>query len=125
MSNNISFLGRIGSDPELRQVGENTVLDFSLVHDVGFGQNKKPFWIRTSLWNKRATALQPYLKKGDQIYVTGELSQREYTNKEGQEKTSIELKIVDLELVSNKGGENSPAPQSPAATAETESDAPF
>jgi len=126
MSNNISFLGTIGKDPELRQVGEHKVLQFSLANNIGWGDKKKTLWWSCGLWNKRADAMQSILKKGMQVYVTGEVDTREYEGKNGKG-FSLELKIMDLDLVnrSDDGEGSSQAPQSPAATPETDTDMPF
>jgi len=62
--NSCTFVGRIGRDPELKQVGENDLLSFSLASDTGFGDNKKTIWLDCSIWGKRAKSFQPHLKKG-------------------------------------------------------------
>lgn len=140
MSNNISFIGRIGNDPELKQIGQNDLLELNVANNVGFGERQSTNWFRCSIWGKRATSLQPHLTKGKQIFVTGQLSLREYTNKEGEKRISPDIRVAELEFFgSERSSEpqntsspsasapsNSTVPAAPAAsTPETEDDMPF
>ena len=64
MSNNISFIGRVGNDPELKQVGQNDILELNIANNVGFGERKSTNWFRCSIWGRRAVSLQPHMTKG-------------------------------------------------------------
>lgn len=100
MSNVFSFTGTVGRDAEVRVTPSGqSVLNFTVANNIGFGDRQQTLWIRVALWGKRAEgALQNYLKKGQQVFVSGELSQREYQANDGSTKTSLELNanIVDL-----------------------------
>jgi single-strand DNA-binding protein len=63
------------------------------------------------LWGKRAEgSLKDYLKKGQQVFVSGELTQSEYQGKDGTTKTILEVNASILDLV----GKRSDAPQQQA-----------
>lgn len=99
--------GRLGRDAETRSVGETTVTGFSLASDVGYGDKKTTLWVDCSVWGKRGTALQDYLTKGTKVTVVGELSEREYTNNNGEEKKSLSLRVNELDLSGGNGnGQN-------------------
>lgn len=100
MSNSISFLGRIGSEPELKQVGQSQLLKVNVANNVGFGDRQVTNWFGCNIWGKRAESLQAHLSKGKQIFVTGELTLRKYTNKDGVEAMSPEVNVNDVEFVS-------------------------
>jgi single-strand DNA-binding protein len=139
MSNNLSFLGRIGNDPELKQVGQTELLEVNVANNVGFGDRRSTNWFRCTIWGKRAQSLKQYLTKGKQIFVTGQLTLREYTTKEGEKRISPEVSVDQLDFVSggdNQGDGNAyggapatnqnAAPAAPApASAETDDDMPF
>ena len=93
--NMCTFVGRIGRDAETRQVGETTVTGFSLASDVGYGDNKTTIWLDCSLWGKRGTSLENSLLKGADLTVIGELSEREYVNKDGETKRSLSLRVAE------------------------------
>lgn len=108
MGNSISFTGRLGKDPELKQVGQSDMLEFNVGNSVGWGERKTTNWFRCSLWGKQAISMQPHLEKGKEIFISGELTAREYTTKDGQIKTSLEVKVCNIDFVGGKksdGGE--------------------
>lgn len=104
--NNCSFIGNINK-PELRYLPDSTpVLQFSLAANSGYGDKKQTTWINCQLFGKRATTLEPMLKTGDRVGVTGELTNRKYTAKDGAEKYSLELRVSDVTLLGTKGATN-------------------
>ena len=138
MSNNISFVGRVGSDPELKDVGSSTVLEFRVANDTGFGDRKTTNWFRCAYWGRRAQSLQPYLEKGKKVFITGELTLRKYTDRDNIERWSPDVNVNQLDFVGGnpnsqgaQGGSQeegaaqaSPAP-APAPSPETDEDMPF
>ncbi len=111
MSNNFSSLVRLGSDPEIRTIPSGqSILNFSAASTTGYGANKKTLWVRCNVWGDRGAKIQPYLKKGGQIVVSGELSQSEYQANDGTTKTSLELNVNSIDLVSD-GQQHAPAQQ--------------
>jgi len=104
MSLNVcTFTGRLGKDCESRSTtGGDTVTSFTLAVDVGWGDKKSTLWLRCNGWGKRYEAVAPYLTKGQSVGVSGELSNREWTDKEGEKKTSLELRLVEVALLGAK-----------------------
>jgi len=101
MTNVCTFSGNLGRDAERRQTNSGTaILNFSVPAKSGFGQNEKTTWINCALFGKRAEGgLCDILTKGTPVVVTGELSQREWTNNAGEVKTSLELNVNDVTLM--------------------------
>jgi len=122
MSNVFSFTGTIGRDAEVRYLPSGqAVLNVAVANNVGFGDKQQTLWITVALWGKRAEGqLQNYLKKGQQVFVSGELTQREYRANDGTTKTSLELNANILDLVGKRGDSGSTQqqnyPTSPAST---------
>lgn len=112
MSNVFSFTGTIGRDAEVRYLPSGqAVLNVTVANNIGFGDKQQTLWIRCALWGKRAEGqLQNYLKKGQQVFVSGELSQSEYRAQDGSTKTSLELNANIIDLV-GKRNESGQAPQ--------------
>ena len=90
--NTCSFDGRLGADAELKEVSGYKVCNFSIGTNVGYGDNKKTLWVDCAIWGKQGEGAVKYLLKGQQIFVNGELSTREY-EKDGVNKTSLSLKV--------------------------------
>lgn len=129
--NVFNFTGNLGGDCETRytQAGK-AVVSFSVAVKAGFGENASTTWVRCSMFDKRAEAVSPYLTKGQLVGVSGEFSAREWEDKQGQKRTSIEVRVNDLTLLGKKADEprEQHQPQSrakPQAPAYDQDDVPF
>lgn len=115
MSNVFSFTGTVGRDAEVRALPSGqSVLSVTIANNIGFGDKQQTLWVRVSLWGKRAEgSLAQYLKKGQQVFVSGELSMREYQANDGTTKSSLELNANIIDLVgkrNDQAGQGMPTP---------------
>lgn len=110
MSNVFSFTGTVGRDAEVRYAPSGlAVLNVTVANNVGFGDKQQTLWIRVALFGKRAEGqLQNYLKKGQQVFVSGELTQSEYKANDGTTKTSLELNANIIDLIGKKNEASQP-----------------
>ena len=110
---------RLYKDAEQRFTqGGDSIVTFKGAVDAGFGNSKTTSWIRFNLWGKRGVSLLPYLKDKTQVAVSGELANREYTDKEGQKRYSLEVRVNELTLVGgNQSNDSAPAERSAPAPA--------
>ena len=102
--NSISIAGVLGKDPELKQVGQDQVLSFTVADSQG--KEKPTLWWNCQMWGKRATTLQQYMAKGQKVTVSGNVQMREYTDKNGDKKTAMDVRVNDVAL--QGGGEQAP-----------------
>ncbi len=104
MSNVFSFTGTVGRDAEVRYTPSGlAVLSVTVANNIGFGDKQQTLWIRVALFGKRAEGnLQNYLKKGQQVFVSGELTQNEYKANDGSMKTSLELNANIIDLIGKR-----------------------
>ena len=100
--NKVLLIGRLGADPEVKQmVNGKSVARLSLAtsqswKDKNTGEKKeKTEWHRIVVFNEGlVNVVQQYLKKGAQIYVEGQLSTRKWKDEQsGQDKYSTEVVI--------------------------------
>ncbi|MFC3533846.1 single-stranded DNA-binding protein [Vogesella facilis] len=97
--NSISFDGRLAADAELRYTPSGEpVLSFRVASDIGFGERKTTNWFSCQVWGKRGESLKNYLAKGQQVTVYGQLTLREWTDKEGIKRTSPDVRVNELSL---------------------------
>lgn len=102
---------RLYKDAEQRFTqGGDSIVSFKGAVDAGYGQNKTTSWIKFNMWGKKGEGVFPYLKDKTQVAVSGELANREYTDKDGQKRYSLEVRVNDLTLVGVKQ-ENESKPQ--------------
>ena len=111
-----NFTGRIGNDAEQRHTAGGTpVLQFSVAVTSGYGQKKETTWARCSLYGKRGESLAPYLLKGGQVGVSGEVTLREWDGKDGSKQKSLEVNVNDVTLLDSRGGAGGSAGDSGAS----------
>ena len=122
MSNVFSFTGACGNDAEVRYLPSGlAVLNVNVANNVGYGDKRQTMWIRVALFGKPAEgSLKDYLKKGQQVFVSGELRLNEYRANDGSMKNSLELTANVVELVGsskrNETSSSSPSSYAPPAT---------
>jgi single-strand DNA-binding protein len=125
--NRCEFIGRLGSDPELRYTADGVAIcNFSIAVNTEFNKRngeevKNTEWVRISAFDKLAGICGDWLKKGSQVYVAGKFVTRKWVNKDGVEQYTSEIVLNDLQMLGNK---NQDAPSTaPAAPAKAKSDA--
>lgn len=101
--NSITFDGRLAADAELKYTqGGDAVLSFRVASDIGFGEKKTTNWFSCQVWGKRGESLKDYLQKGQQVTVYGQLTLREWTDKEGTKKLSPDVRVSEISLQGGK-----------------------
>ena len=138
--NRITIVGYLGRDPELRYTPDGTpVCDFSVAtterrKDRSGEMQDVTTWFRVTVWRRQAELAGQYLAKGRQVYVEGRLVQREYQDRDGNTRYSLEVTATDLQFIGSRGDEGSaireeqsarPRVQEAAAAPVTEDDIPF
>ena len=116
--NRVVLCGNLGRDAELRYTkGGTAVSTLNLATtdqwtDKATGEKKElTEWSRVIVWGKTAEALQEYLLKGKQVLVEGRLQTRKWTDKDGVERYTTEVKADRVVLLgSGKGGRREDPP---------------
>jgi len=95
--NNITLAGTLGRDCELKKLtsGDN-IASFSIADSMG--KDKGTIWWNCSLFGKRAESLSPYLLKGQAVTVSGTVTEREWTDKDGVKRKSMDVRVNDVAL---------------------------
>ncbi len=107
--NKVILVGRLGRDPETRYTsGGQAVCNFSLATDETFKdrageRQKRTEWHRITVWSKLAEISQQYLKKGSLVYIEGRIQSREWTDKEGNKRTSHDIVANVMRMLGSKG----------------------
>jgi len=102
--NSITVTGNLGKDAEMRALPDGTnILNFSVADSQG--KDKPAIWWNCALFGKRADSLRKYLIKGQQVTVIGTVSEREYTDKDGNNRKSMDVRVNDVAL---QGGRKEP-----------------
>jgi single-strand DNA-binding protein len=112
--NKAILIGNVGSDPEIRAVGSGSrVAQFSLATSRSWkdrnGQpQEKTEWHRIVVWENAGTSglfgvIEKYVKKGERIYVEGEIEYRTFEDKDGNTRYVTEIRGREIMLLGSKG----------------------
>jgi len=98
--NTLSGIVRLSKDAELKFLADGTpVAQLNMALQSGYGDKAVTSWLTGNMFGKRAENLSPMLKKGQQIGIVGELTNRKYTAKDGTDKYSLEVRLTDITLL--------------------------
>ena len=127
--NKIMIIGNVGRDPELRMTSNGKpVTEFSVavnrVYSGGDGGERKEEteWFKVICWQRLAETAQQIIQKGRLVYVEGRLQNRPWTDREGKERTSLEIIANNFQVLDSRrdreGGMGGEAPQPQKAEGE-------
>lgn len=105
--NIVILIGNTGKDPEIHNTQNSKVAKFSLATTESYknSQGEKittTEWHNITCWGKLAEIVEKYVKKGQQLSVTGKLHYDSYTDKEGNKKFTTEIKADTLQMLGGK-----------------------
>lgn len=95
--NKVILLGRLGSEPELRRIGDDrSVCRLSVATNRKWtdrhGERKEEVvWHRVSVWGKQGESCERYLSKGQAVYVEGRLRSYDFTDDDGKKRQATEI----------------------------------
>ena len=120
---NITLVGNLGSDPEKRftQNGVEYSTFRVAVNDNVRGPDgqwtEHTDWFQVTAWRQSAEFANQYLSRGSRVYVSGRFRTREWTGRDGQTRTSMEVSAS--ELLSLAGGREGVGGSSPGRPQQT------
>ena len=110
MLNVVAIMGRLVADPELRttQSGIN-VVSFRIACDRNFarpGEQRQADFIDIVAWRQQAEFVSKYFQKGSLIAIEGSLQTRQYQDKNGNNRTAVEVVANNISFAGpkNSGG---------------------
>lgn len=139
--NKVILVGRLGRDPETRftpsgqQVCNFTLATDEVYRDRSGERQRRTEWHRIVLWGRLAEIAQQHLKRGTMVYLEGRLQTRQWDDRSGNKRTTVEVVANVMRILSPRGESVAPElePELPADISEepqagptiTDEDLPF
>ncbi|QNJ53844.1 putative single-stranded DNA-binding protein [Flavobacterium phage FCOV-F48] len=115
--NRQEFIGHIGNDAEVKDLGINQIINFSVAVSESYVNkttNEKitnTTWYECAKWGNN-TQIAQYLKKGQQVYIMGKPNNRAWQNEQGDIKVVNAVKVTEILLLGGKqSNDNNAQPQ--------------
>ena len=100
--NTVAISGRLGRNPELKSTNNgNSVANFSVAVDQGFGDQKTTSWVRCVAWQKTAEFVTKFFQKGDMIILSGRLQGRTW-EQDGVKREVLEIVAEKIDFAGEK-----------------------
>jgi single-strand DNA-binding protein len=113
--NKVILVGTLGKDPETKTFPNGgSLTQFNIATseawtDKNSGERKEATeWHRIVLQNKLGEIAQQYLKKGSQVYIEGSLRTRQWTDQNGVEKYTTEIRGTQMQMLGGGNSESKP-----------------
>jgi len=110
MLNKVMLIGNLGADPETRYTQDGTcVCNLRLATTEKFkgrdgNPQEKTEWHRVTLWGRLGEIANQYLTKGSRVYIEGKIETRKWTNKEGQDQYTTEIRCNEMKMLGGGAG---------------------
>jgi len=108
----ITILGRVGADAEIKDLGGNQVINFSVAVDESYKNAQgekvdKTVWFECARWGNN-TSIAQYIKKGDNIYIEGKVNNRAWIDQSGDAQVTNGINVFDIQLLGTKSENTNP-----------------
>lgn len=106
--NKIIIIGNLGRDPEMRySTSGNPMTSFSVAtnrrYTVNGEQREQTEWFNCTAYGRLADTCNQYLGRGQQVYVEGRLSTRQYERRDGGPGFSLDVFVTDVQFLGRRG----------------------
>jgi|TARA_R100001530_G_scaffold109759_2_gene77125 single-strand DNA-binding protein len=100
--NKAILVGSVWKDPVIRDTKNGSkIAQVSMVTESGWGEYKKADWHTVIFFGKQADVVDSFVTKGTNLYVEGSIDYRKYTDKNGVEKYTTDIKGQMLQMINS------------------------
>ena len=101
--NNVSLIGRLTKDPELKTTQSGlSVCRFTVAVDRPYSKDRQADFISCIAWRKTAEFIDSYFSKGQRIALTGSIQTGSYTDKDGKTVYTTDINVSNVEFCESK-----------------------
>lgn len=117
----ITIVGNIGKSPDIKYTPQGkAVCSFSVAVTEGIDKEHTE-WFSVETWEKTAEAVSKFCDKGSQVLVEGRMKTRKWTDKDGNNRYSTDLKASRVEFLGSKSDSSGQANTNTGARRESAS----
>lgn len=114
MVNKVILIGRVGKQPEIKEVNQKKVASFSLAtseyyKDKNGERKEKTEWHSMSVWGPLAEVVEKYVSSGMRLYIEGKITNNNY-EKDGVTHYGYKINVSVLNMLSSKKEDSSQIP---------------
>lgn len=100
LRNHVQLIGNLGNDPKLLEFENGKKVNFSLATNEYYYKNDEKItettWHNCIAWGKYAEIIANNVKKGEEVIISGKLSNRSYEDKNGNKRYVTEINVIKI-----------------------------
>lgn len=105
--NNVQLIGNVGNDPEVREFNGTKFATFKVAttkrfRDRNNEQREQTQWHTCQAVGNIAEVVEKYIRKGASVFVSGELTYRQWQDKDGNDRYSTEVKLYTVQMLDKR-----------------------
>ena len=107
MYQKITIVGRIGQDPEIRQVNDTTVANFSVATNEHFGSKRDDSyqehteWHDCAAWANDASRVEQLAEGGTLVLVDGVMRKNEWEDRDGNKRSKRKIRVSSIQFIAD------------------------
>ena len=126
MLNKVALQGRLTRDAELRRTNSGTaVASFTIAWSEKHGDTEQKLFLPCVAWKGTAEMAAKWFTKGQEVVVEGKLTSRKWTDKDGNNRETVELIVDRMHFCGKRDEHQSAAQQGFAEITEEDGELPF
>lgn len=108
LKNSVRLIGNLGNAPEVKTIANNKKLaKFSMATNETYKNEKgekvtETYWHNIVVWGKLAGIAEKYLQKGSEVAIEGKLTNKSYTDKDGNKRYITEIIANEILMMGSK-----------------------
>jgi len=103
MYQQVTIVGNVGKDPEMKYTGDGKAVTEFTVAVNGYKRDDVT-WFRVTCWGKQAEVANEYVKKGKQVLVSGTVKASAWVSKDGEAQATLELAANTVKFLGSREG---------------------
>jgi len=110
LMNKVMLIGNVGQEPEVRYLDQGVCVaqirlattERGYTLPSGTQVPDRTEWHTVIFWRKQAETVEKYVHKGDKLYVEGKIQTRQWVDKKGETRRTIEIMADNMEMLSKR-----------------------
>lgn len=108
--NRVCITGRLTKDPTATPAGNTRVCKFTVAVRDSLRKDTTNF-LDCEAWASKAEFMEKYFRKGQMIAVDGRLQENKWTDKDGNNRSKVVIRVDEVDFCSSKAEDDSRRPQ--------------
>lgn len=124
--NNMTLIGNVGKDPEIRFTPANkAVVKFNVADTRGKDDKKQTIWHTVVCFEDQALSVAEHVRKGTRVIVTGRLTKASFEGRDGNKKELTELIADEVGISIRFAAKDSTPASAPVVQQQFDEEEPF